>query len=138
MEVVRLEAPDLQLIQSCRPGGFTVSLVHWQGSILIRPEATRSWPVAGIDGLAAETLEALREGEPAVELLLIGTGERMALVAPAVRRTLRQWGIVAETMTTPAACRTYNVLVAEGRRVAAALMAMPAETGPAETGPAAG
>jgi uncharacterized protein len=58
----------------------------------------------------------------AVELLLFGQGPRMLLVPPALRQGLREAGIVLEPMDTGAACRTYNVLMAEGRLVAAALI----------------
>ncbi len=48
-----------------------------------------------------------------------------ALLPPALRQAVRAWGPVVEAMATPAACRTYNLLLAEGRRVAAALIALP-------------
>jgi uncharacterized protein len=59
-----------------------------------------------------------------VEVLLLGTGTRHEFVPPSLRRRLRDAGIVIDTMDTGAACRTYNVLVAEDRRVAAALIAL--------------
>jgi uncharacterized protein len=59
-----------------------------------------------------------------VDLLLIGCGRRMALVPPALRQTVRDGGVVIDSMDTGAACRTYNVLLAEDRRVAAALIAV--------------
>jgi len=68
----------------------------------------------------------LAEGRSgAVELLLFGQGARMAPVPPALRQGLREAGIGLEPMDTGAACRTYNVLAAEGRRIAAALIAVP-------------
>jgi uncharacterized protein (TIGR04206 family) len=48
---------------------------------------------------------------------------------PELQRAIRAWGVVVEAMATPAACRTYDVLLAEGRRVAAALLAMPGPPG---------
>jgi uncharacterized protein len=60
-----------------------------------------------------------------VDLLLFGQGRRMALISPALRQGIRAVGIVVEPMDTGAACRTYNVLMAEGRRVAAALIPVP-------------
>ena len=57
------------------------------------------------------------------------------MVPPALRQAVRAWGPVVEPMATPSACRTYNVLLAEGRRVAAALLALPPSTpSPAEGG----
>jgi len=58
-----------------------------------------------------------------VDLLLLGCGARMAMVPAALRQQLRDAGVVIEAMDTGAACRTYNVLMADGRRVAAALIA---------------
>jgi uncharacterized protein len=66
--------------------------------------------------------EAGRAGT--VELLLVGTGGRMAQIDRTLRQALRADGVVVEVMDTGAACRTYNVLMAEGRRVAAALIAV--------------
>ena len=71
----------------------------------------------------AEVTAAGRAGE--VEILLLGCGPRMAPVPRPLRETLRAAGIVIEAMDTGAACRTYNVLMSEGRRVAAALIAVP-------------
>ncbi|HET6224238.1 MAG TPA: Mth938-like domain-containing protein, partial [Dongiaceae bacterium] len=59
-----------------------------------------------------------------IDLLLVGCGARMAPLPPALRQALRQIGVVMEPMDTGAACRTYNVLMAEGRRVCAALIAV--------------
>ena len=58
-----------------------------------------------------------------IDLLLLGCGARMAMVPAGVRQHLRAAGVVVESMDTGAACRTYNVLMADGRRVAAALIA---------------
>ena len=69
-----------------------------------------------------------------VEVLIIGTGNTFELVEPALRIALRQKGIGVEAMTTPAACRTFNVLLTEGRKVAAALLPMPVEAGPEKAG----
>jgi uncharacterized protein len=64
------------------------------------------------------------EADPAVELLILGCGPSFAQAPLHLRDALRAHGIVVEAMATPAACRTYNVLLAEDRRVAAALIAI--------------
>lgn len=114
-----------QLVQRWTSGGFVVSGRAFAGSVLILAEQTVSWPVAEAAAVTVESLGALEHAEPPVDLLVLGTGERFALPDPALRAVLRSWGIVIEPMSTPAACRTFNLLVAEGRRVAAALVAMP-------------
>ena len=70
-------------------------------------------------------LEPVRLAQPMPDILIVGTGADFALFPPALRQAIRAWGPVVEAMATPAACRTYNVLLAEERRVAAALIALP-------------
>lgn len=115
---------DRPLVQRYRPGGFTISGVALTGSVLILPTRTLSWPVSAPADMTLDGLAVLRAADPPVDLLLLGTGAGFAQAPPALREGLRGWGIVVETMATPAACRTYNLLVAEGRRVAAALIAL--------------
>jgi uncharacterized protein len=97
------------------------------GSALVFPAHAEPWPVADMAGVSEESLAPViaagRAGE--VEILLLGCGQRMAPVPRALREGLRAAGVVIEPMDTGAACRTYNVLMAEGRRVAAALIAVP-------------
>ena len=115
-----------QIVDSYGDGRFRVSGVRYQGSILVFPDRTLAWPVADIETIAIETLdEVVRAGATgAVEILLVGCGRRVGVVPEALRRALRAAGVVAEAMDTGAACRTYNVLAAEERRVAAALVAV--------------
>ena len=68
----------------------------------------------------------VRAASPPVDILLVGTGAKFLPVPPALRQAVRAWGVAVEGMGTAAACRTYNVLLAEERRVAAALIALPA------------
>ncbi len=90
-------------------------------SLVVTPDVLlRGWPPASFQQLAVEHLEMVADLEP--ELVLLGLGERLQfpapdLVAPLVRRKI---GI--EYMDTPAACRTYNFLAAEGRKIAAAIL----------------
>lgn len=113
-----------QLVQRYRPGGFTIGGRHLSGSVLVLPDRTMAWAAAAMAEVTLDGLAALRTAQLPVELLLLGTGAAFVVAPPALREGLRGWGIVVETMATPAACRTYNLLVAEGRRVAAALIAL--------------
>lgn len=92
-------------------------LVPWRGEV-------KSWAPAQVDQLSAEDFEAVLEMKP--ELLIFGSGPRLRFVSPALLRSLIERGIGVETMDTHAACRTYNVLVAEGRSAVAALLLEPA------------
>ncbi len=114
-----------QLIESYGGGRFRVGGQVYEGSILILPERTLAWPVADVAAANPESLNPLFEaGEGAVEVLLFGCGPRMALIPEVLRTALRAHGVAADAMDTGAACRTYNVLLAEDRRVAAALIAV--------------
>ncbi len=118
-------AADRQVVQAYGGGGFTVSGVRHEGSVLVFPDRVLAWPVRAADELALAALEPLRAPPgPVPDILVVGTGARFSLFPPELRRALREWGAVVEAMATPAACRTYNLLLAEERRVAAALVAL--------------
>ena len=88
-------------------------VVPWQGPV-------SDWPVDRFEALAAAHFEALAALKP--ELVIFGSGARIRFAKPALLRPLIDARIGVETMDTPAACRTYNVLLAEGRSVVAALL----------------
>jgi uncharacterized protein len=124
MEVTPVVAAGRQLIQAYREGSFTVAGTRYEGSVLVMPERTLRWPVDTIAAITIESMAPITRSDPAVELLILGCGPSFALTPPGLRDALRTCGIVVEAMATPAACRTYNVLLAEDRRVAAALIAL--------------
>jgi uncharacterized protein len=113
-----------QLIQGYRPGGFTIGGARHQGSVLVLPDRTIPWEVGAFDDLTLESLAPLGGHQPPVEILIVGSGARFAMVSAAFRAALRDQGMAVECMDTRAACRTFNVLLAEDRRVAAALIAL--------------
>ena len=116
--------PGRHLIESYGRGGFRFAGMSHRGSILILPAGIAAWPVDSARGLRRADLAPVLVAEPAVEFLLIGTGEEMLSFPDALRRPFREVGISVDAMTTGAAARTYNVLLAENRRVAAALVAV--------------
>jgi uncharacterized protein len=107
-----------QLIERYGAAGFQVSGVVFTGPVLVFPEQTIPWEAARptIEGLAP----LIAHG--GIELILLGLGRRGAPARPDLRAALKAHGIGVEAMDTGAACRTYNVLLAEDRRVAAALL----------------
>jgi len=107
-----------QFIEAYAAGGFRVSGVVFAGPVLVFPERTILWenPAPTIEGLAP----VIAEG--GIELVILGLGRRGAPATPALRAALKAHGIGVEAMDTGAACRTYNVLLGEDRRVAAALL----------------
>ncbi len=121
MDVTPLIPADRQVIDSYGAGGFHVSGVAYAGAILVFPDGTLPWAVTALAEVTAESLApVVARGD--IQILLLGCGRRMQPAAPALRQALRRAGIVVDAMDTGAACRTYNVLLAEDRRVAAALL----------------
>jgi uncharacterized protein len=120
-----LPTPDpsqVQVIRSYGPGHFLIGERDWRGPVLVTPSATTAWSVARAEDLSLATLDALREAPVPTELLVLGCGPRAAFIRPAVRAELKAAGLALEVVDTGSACRIYNVLLAEGRRVAAALI----------------
>jgi uncharacterized protein len=96
----------------------TSALVPWQGAVL-------TWDGAAFETLSPAHFERILALDP--ELVIFGSGPRIRFVHPSLLRALIARRIGVETMDTPAACRTYNVLVSEGRSVVAALLLGAAE-----------
>lgn len=113
--------PGRQIVEGYGAGGFRISGAAYAGSVLVLPDRTVDWPVATMAELGEASFAAV-VGRGDIEILLLGTGARTAPVPAEIRLALKRAGIVVEPMDTGAACRTYNVLVAEDRRVAAALL----------------
>ena len=105
-------------------GGFRVSGARHEGSLLILNDEPRSWAVRTLEQLTVEDLGPVFENSAQVEFVLLGAGAVQALPPRAVRDALQAARIGLEFMDTPAAARVYNVLAAEGRRLAAALIAI--------------
>jgi len=117
--------PQPPVIETYGAGGFRVSGQRIEGAILLLEDVVRPWPVATLAGLqAADFADVMAAGLVAVEFVLLGTGSETAIAPRPVRDVLKQVGLGLEMMNTPEACRLYNVLAADGRRVAAALLAV--------------
>jgi uncharacterized protein len=107
-------------------GGFRFAEMSHRGSILALPSGIQAWPVAAAGAISPEALSPVLSEAAAIDVLLIGTGETFAVLAPDSRRALAEAGLAPDLMSTGAAVRTYNVLVSENRAVAAALIAVDA------------
>jgi uncharacterized protein len=120
-----LPAPDpaqVQLIRSYGPGRFLISDREWRQPVLVTPTFTTAWNVTRAEELTLESLEALKAAPAPTELLVLGCGARAIFVPPDLRAALKAAGLALEVVDTGSACRIYNVLLAESRRVAAALI----------------
>lgn len=113
-----------QIIEAYGGGGFRVSGVRYEGSIIVMVDRVVPWPVDDAAALGAESFGSLLDAEVDVELLLVGCGRGVQVIPPEAKRPLSEAGIATEPMDTGAACRTYNILLAEERHVAAALIAL--------------
>jgi len=113
-----------RIVDAYGNGGFRIGGEAFSGSILLLPDgAVMSWS-ADVTALSPDDFAAVVAASPPPEILILGCGPRAAFVPPPVRQRLREAGVVVDAMGTGAACRTYNVLIAEQRRVAAALIAV--------------
>lgn len=108
---------NAQLIRSYGPLGFRIGQADYTTHVLVLPTETHAWS----GELTLEALAPLFAYDPATEVLLIGTGARHEMVDPMLRKALKEKGLALDTMDTGAACRTFNILLGEGRRVAVAL-----------------
>lgn len=123
MDITPLIPQGAQIIQSYADGRFRVSNVVYDGGVIVFTDHAVSWPVAGaIGALSVADFKALIDQSDELDVVLVGCGKVMPVMPFALRSALKAAGISVEFMDTGAACRTYNVLMAEGRRVAAALM----------------
>jgi uncharacterized protein len=121
IDLTPIVPPGRQLIERYAASGFRISGVIHRGPVLVFPERTLAWAVTAAAALTVESLMPVVE-HGGVRLLLLGLGRGGGAVPQAVRAALRARGLVIEAMDTGAACRTFNVLVAEDRQVAAALL----------------
>ncbi|MCP5365719.1 MAG: Mth938-like domain-containing protein [Hyphomicrobiales bacterium] len=113
-----------QLIGGYGDGGFTIAGVRHQGSVLVLTDRTVAWPVRHVDLINDNALADLSEELGNAEILVIGCGHVFQPMPSGVAQKIKAQQIGLEWMDTGAACRTFNVLLTEGRRVAAALIAV--------------
>ncbi len=112
-------------IEAYGGGGFRVAGARYEGSILILDDRVHPWAVTSLAEVTAATLEPVfAAGLERVEFLLLGTGPKVAPAPKPVREAMHAARLGLEVMSTAEACRLYNLLAEEGRRLAAALIAI--------------
>lgn len=116
--------PGRHIIDTYGNGGFRFAGMSHRGSILLLPSGVRAWDVRTPASIDRTALRPVQAEAATIELLLVGTGLDIAAIDPALRGWLRDSGVGLDVMQTGAAARTYNILVAENRKVAAALIAV--------------
>ena len=116
--------PGRHPIDAYGAGGFRFADMSHRGSILALPSGIKAWAPTEARGLVPEDFAPVFAEGGAIELLLLGTGLEIIPAGEPLRWRFREAGIRLDTMQTGAAARTYNILLAENRSVAAALIAV--------------
>jgi len=116
--------PGRHAIEGIGRGGFLFGGMSHIGSILALPSGVHAWAVTAPEAITPETMSDVLKEAAEFDILVLGTGARQMFPTPAVRALLREAGLRPEIMATPMATQTYNILLDEGRRVAAALIAV--------------
>jgi uncharacterized protein len=105
-------------------GGFRFADMSHRGSLMLLPSGIYGWDAADYQDLTERSFERPLAEAAQIEFLLLGTGVTLRPLPPALARSLRDRGLRVEVMDTGAAARTYNIVLAEDRAVAAALIAV--------------
>jgi uncharacterized protein len=116
--------PGRHPIDAYGNGGFRFADMSHRGSIFALPSGIRAWAAKAADEIDADTLAPVFAEGDVLNLLLLGTGRHVAPVPNALRQRFHEARIGLEVMQTGAAVRTYNILLAENRKVGAALIAV--------------
>ncbi len=119
---INLEIPQGHLfIRSISDAGIRVNDDYYSGPFILNgQQLVPEWDVDSFDDISEETLQIIFDMQP--ELVLIGCGDTQVFLPPAIQALFFRRNIGFEVMITDAACRTFNVLVSEGRKVVAALL----------------
>jgi uncharacterized protein len=124
LKIEREQADGRNMFTGYGAGYVEVNRARYANSLVVGAERlVTDWPLAAIGELTADHFAAILEMNP--EIVLLGTGARFAFPEPALLAPLRSARVGVEVMDTAAACRTYNILLGEGRGVVAALIVRP-------------
>jgi uncharacterized protein len=124
MQIREAQYPGRAPIDAYGNGGFRFAGMSHRGSLLLVPSGVYGWPVTRVDEVDMASLARVVDEAAAIEILLLGCGPEMHWPAASIRDGLADLGILVEFMATGPAARTFNVLLAEDRAVAAALIAV--------------
>jgi uncharacterized protein len=123
--LARLHLPRAALIDVYGNGGFRFADMSHRGSLLCMPDEVWAWDVTDPSQINKQTLAMVFERAPDIDTLVIGTGATLAPFPAPLRDALRAASVVVDAMQTGPAIRVYNIMMGEGRRVAAGLIAVP-------------
>lgn len=124
MDITPVIPKARQTLTGYGDGGFKINGERMEGSVLLTADASASWNATSFSDIDFNALLFWCEQNREIEILLIGCGKTLMQPPAVFRANLRKINIALDVMDTGAACRTYNVLLAEERKVAAALIAV--------------
>lgn len=122
LDITPLVPEGSHVIERYGDRSFTVLGKRYEGSILLFPDELVPLSCDVLEELSEASLERMWERQADIEILLVGTGKQFESLPSALRTVFRARGLSPEVMDTGAACRTYNILLSEGRNVAAILL----------------
>lgn len=123
MDITPLVQEGMQLVQSYSADGFKISGQSYNSAVILTPNKTYKWVgVSNSSNLNIDDFSFLKENKEDIDVVLLGTGAKMQFLPDKLRGELQEKGITIDAMDTGAACRTFNVLAPEGRRVAAMIL----------------
>jgi len=121
MKLHSTSTQQYQTVTSYDDQGVEINLIRFTHSLILLPETVPVvWPVTSFEALTTENFEQIAATEP--DVVILGTGAKQKFVHPRLTSSLTNDRIGVECMDNQAACRTYNILMAEGRKVALALI----------------
>ncbi len=124
IEIREAHFPGRAPIDAYGNGGFRFAEMSHRGSLLCLPSGIHGWDMTEEDALTVSSLTRIFDEGSNIEFLLVGTGNRLRPIPAEVKAALKARGIASDPMSTGAAVRTYNIMLAEQRPVAAALIAV--------------
>jgi uncharacterized protein len=124
IEIRDAHFPGQAPIDAYGNGGFRFADMSHRGSLLCLPSGIHGWDLREGDPLTVEAFSRVLEESGAIEVLLVGTGQDLRPIPANLKSALRERGISSDPMSTGAAVRTFNIMLAEARAVAAALIAV--------------
>ena len=124
IEIREAHFPGRAPIDAYGNGGFRFAGMSHRGSIMCLPSGIYGWNVDTTNSFSKSSFETLLKEAHAIEVLLVGTGADLKPISADMRALFRASNIQSDSMSTGAAVRTFNILLAEGRAVAAALLAV--------------
>ena len=124
MQLENVGFAGVRLIEAYGDNGFRFSDGRHEGSVLILPERIKAFAATSMEQVDLESLEPVIAQQAEIEILILGTGQRQQFPTLELRKYFIKQHIALEVMDTGAACRTYNILASENRKVAAAIIAV--------------